>query len=99
MSAGRPKGAVSEAILVACHALNRPSTRELAEHAKVGNRAAQHAVSNMLRRGELEIVSHRVVPHRRKPIAEYAQLAPGDPPGQAPADLSAVLSNWACTTR
>ena len=104
----RPTGEVSQALLRAAAELQTaeraPTMRELAHHAMVGVESANVAVKNLKRTGRLLQVRLRNVPHRSRPVAEYApapdpqadQVA-GDEPrhGHGWVDLGRCVAGWA----
>ena len=104
----RPVGEVSLALLRAAAELQTaeraPTMRELAHHAMVGVESANVAVKNLKRTGRLLQVRLRNVPHRTRPVAEYApapdpqadQVA-GDEPrhGHGWVDLGRCVAGWA----
>ena len=104
----RPVGEVSLALLRAAAELQTaeraPTMRELAHHAMVGVESANVAVKNLKRTGRLLRVRLRNVPHRTRPVAEYAPApAPqadrvaGDEPrhGHGWVDLGRCVAGWA----
>ncbi len=76
----RPAGEIRMALLQAARDLvaeavqpcKGPTLSELASKAGVGRDAARVHVSNCKRSGALEIVGHRRVAYRNRPVAEYA---------------------------
>jgi len=104
----RPAGEVSLALLRAAAQLTTaeraPTMRELAHHAMVGVESANVAVKNLKRSGRLLPVRLRNVPHRTRPVAEYApapdpqadQVADDEPRhGHGWVDLGRCVAGWA----
>ena len=102
----RPAGEVSLALLRAASELataeRAPTMRELAHHAMVGVESANVAVKNLKRSGRLLPVRLRHVPHRTRPVAEYAPapeqpVDQGDEPrhGHGWVDLGRCVAGWA----
>jgi hypothetical protein len=104
----RPAGEVSLALLRAASELatpeRAPTMRELAHHAMVGVESANVAVKNLKRSGRLLPVRLRNVPHRTRPVAEYApapdvhanQVIDDEPRhGHGWVDLGRCVAGWA----
>lgn len=76
------------------HQAGEPATLvELALRSCVGYDVALYTVDNLKRAGALEIVGHRPVEYRNRPVAEYALARPGESQGGLVV-LDDVMSRW-----
>ena len=89
------EGSVSPAILEAARELatpdRAPTRREIAAHLMLSTREIATPIDNLRRTGRLLPVRLRHVPHRTRPVAEYA---PADAVAQA-AEPAAESPGWA----
>lgn len=98
----RPAGEIRMALLQAAADMAHiadgrergPTMQELAARAQVGVKAACTTVKNMTRSGALRVVDKRKVPHRNKPVAEYALPRAETPPDDEYVDVARVFNLW-----
>lgn len=85
---GRPPSETHRALVQAAQAIKRERAAagqgatllELVHRSQVGYKVARDVVSNLRRRGQLEIVGVQRVPYRNRPVSLYAPTA--DAPAQ-----------------
>ncbi len=76
----RPRGEIRLALQLAAADAPGSTARELAAKAQVGFRAAQRAIENMTRAGDLIDIGRKPVPWRRSPVRVYAPSEGGAAP-------------------